>query len=198
MEVSSIASAVKLLVPVLPFLKKVLIFETFFSLSKEKKAEAVDYLKTCVEESDALDAYQQELKLLEYKMCRYHFLSDCVIRFYLRDRKKHIGFCKTVFNAKNFYDYSDEKLKIKKNIIWFPVFMLLIGLMAVVGFYFSLSIEGLGLGKWLYVGGCAVVAAQYIIYSSWMLLSYLHLVRYAKKFNLFILLNCVRKELVRI
>lgn len=198
MEVSSIAGAVKLLVPVLPFLKKVLIFETFFSLSSEKKAEAVAYLKTCATENDALDAYQQELKLSEYKMTQDYALSDYAIRFYLLDRKKHSSFCKSVFNGKSLYNYANSELVIKKNVFWFPFFMLLIGIMAAVGGWFTWSNETLGAWKWFYAGGCAIVAVQYIIYSCWRLLSYWHLMRYAKKFYFFILLTRIRRELARI
>ncbi len=195
MEVSSIASAVKLLVPVLPLLKKVLIFETFFSLSIEKKAEAVAYLKTCVKEGDALDAYQQELKLSEYKMTNDYALSDYAIRFYLIDRKKHSGFCKSIFNGKSLYDYANSELVIKKNVFWFPLFMLLIGIMAAVGAWFTWSNETLGAWKWFYAGGSALVAVQYLIYSSWLLLSYRHLIRYARKFNIFILRMRIKRAL---
>ena len=47
MEITSIAGVWKIFIPALPYLKKLFIFDTFFSLSYEKKAEAITYLTEC-------------------------------------------------------------------------------------------------------------------------------------------------------
>ncbi|MFP1985030.1 hypothetical protein ACLEE6_11740 [Lonsdalea quercina] len=63
MEITSIVSFYKLFIPVLPIVKKIFFFESFFSLSNEKKAEAITYLSDCVDEREPLRKYNQEIKL---------------------------------------------------------------------------------------------------------------------------------------
>ena len=49
MDVSSILNGLKILIPLLPFFKKLLFFDTFFSLSNKEKSEAITYLKECAD-----------------------------------------------------------------------------------------------------------------------------------------------------
>lgn len=196
MEITSIVSFYKLFIPVLPIVKKIFFFESFFSLSNEKKAEAITYLSDCVDEREPLRKYNQEIKLSGYKMSRNYLLNTFSIKYYLFDRKRNLKFSKAIFTLKDFYYYDDYKITIRNKMIFFPILMLVMGLIS--GFFTWLSWEYTNPGhlKWLFVGGNALVGFQYITYSLYVIYNYIHLKRHAKRFNVFICYCRIKKMLM--
>ncbi|VTQ52735.1 Uncharacterised protein [Campylobacter jejuni] len=196
MEIASLASAVKLFNPVLPYLKKVFIFDTFFSMPDGKKAEAITYITTCTDEDDALEKYKQELKTLEYKISQHIPLNNYILRYYLLSRKKNEKFCKSLFVSKSFYEYKDSEVTIKNNIMWLPTLMFLIGILVGYGtITFWQNIESSPL-RWVYLLCGLPVSIQYIIYSSHMLFGYIQLRKHVNDFNLFISITRIKRALL--
>lgn len=58
MEITSLANIYKLFIPLLPYLKRFITNETFFSLSDDKKAEAIDFLIENANEESSLRKYK--------------------------------------------------------------------------------------------------------------------------------------------
>lgn len=194
MDITSVAGAyTKLFVPLLPFISKVFFYDSFFSLSDEKKAEGMSFLNESVKKRDALDKYQQELKFREFKMTGSLELNDYVLRFYLSDRVKREGFCKALFGMKGLYDFSNNQLLIKKQNILFLVFILLSGFF-VGGVTFLLVsdiyIHGLEWSHnrldWLTAGLASVITLQFILNLTHFLISLRRLKRHVTEFNIFI------------
>lgn len=196
MELTSIVSFYKLFIPVLPIVKKIFLFESFFSLSNEKKAEAITYLSDCVDEREPLRKYNQEIKLSEYKMSSNYLLNTFSIKYYLFDRKRNLKFSKAIFTLKDFYYYDNYKVTIKNKMIFFPIIMLVMGLSSGYSTWLFWEHTNPGDLRWLYVGGSAFVGFQYLTYSLYIIFNYIHLKRHAKKFNVFICYCRIKKILM--
>lgn len=203
MDITSVAGAyTKLFVPLLPFIRKVFFYDSFFSLSDEKKAEGMSFLNESVKKRDALDKYQQELKFREFKMTGSLELNDYVLRFYLSDRVKREGFCKALFGMKGLYDFLNNQLLIKKQNILFLVFILLSGFF-VGGVTFLLVsdiyIHGLEWSHnrldWLTAGLASVITLQFILNLTHFLISLRRLKRHVTEFNIFISLLRIKRAL---
>lgn len=195
MEITSIAGVWKIFIPALPYLKKLFIFDTFFSLSYEKKAEAITYLTECGDEEEILEKYKQELKLSEYKMSGNYLLNVHILKYYILNPAKHKKFCKSLFLFKGFYKYHDHEVTIKKNVIWIIILMFIIGFIAGAGALFSWATITSTPLKWTYSVGGLIIFTQYVFYSLYMLFCYISLRRNAIKFNVFISILRIKKAL---
>lgn len=183
MEITSLASTYKLFIPLLPYLKKLIAIETFFSLSNDKKVEALDYLKEGIKEEDSIGKYKRKLKLSGYKLCDDFHLNIYILRYYLGNSKERGGFCKSLFLAKGLYIYENSEVKLKRNLLWIPLLMFLLGTLAGCGVLLLWSRTTSYPMKWLYVGGCGLIFFQYVYYSFYGLLNYIRLRLKVKEFN---------------
>ncbi|MCX4181063.1 hypothetical protein [Enterobacter sp. HSTU-ASh6] len=188
MEITSLASTYKFFIPLLPYLKKLIIVETFFSLSNEKKEEALDYLKEGIKEEDPIGKYKQKLKLSDFKLCDDFYLNIYILRYYLENIKERGGFCKSLFLVKGFYTYENSEVKLKRNLLWLPFLMFFLGLLAGYGALLLWCGTISYPMKWLYVGGCAFIFIQYVYYSLYSLLNYIRLKLKVEEFNFLITL----------
>ncbi|CRL66010.1 hypothetical protein [Proteus vulgaris] len=189
MDISSILGVLKIFIPLLPFFKKVLFFDTFFSLSNKEKAEAITYLKECTDEHEPLDKYKQELMLLNYKMSTNYLLNDYILKYFISNKLKNIKFCNSIFLLKDFYSYNDFNVKTKTKMIIFPIIFLILGVIFGCGvIFFVVSEKQLpkSLLDRFFFGGLTLLSIQYIYYSSYTLWCYFHMVRKVKEFNMFI------------
>lgn len=189
MDVSSILNGLKILIPLLPFFKKLLFFDAFFSLSNKEKSEAITYLKECADEHEPLDKYKQELMLLDYKMSTNYLLNDYILKYFISNKLKNIKFCNSIFLLKDFYSYNDFNVKTKTKMIIIPIIVLILGIVFGCGATFFVVSENQfpkSLLDWFFFGGLTLVSIQYIYYSSYTLWCYFHMVRKVNDFNIFI------------
>lgn len=208
MDMTSLGSMYKtLFVPLLPFIKKVFYFDSFFSLSDEKKAEGISFLTGCVKKRDALEKYQQELKFAAFKMTASLELNDYTLRYYLSGREKYEGFCKSIFNMQSLYYFHDSQLVIKRSSVWAPLFMLIAALVlsriafcSVIALnkqmpeWFFNGLKQLSVGPewlldglvWLSVVVEGLVALQLIVYAVCFFIGLRRLKRHVTEFNIFI------------
>lgn len=68
MEITSLTSIYKLFIPLLPYLKRFITNETFFSLSDDKKAEAIEFL---IESANEENSLKNTSKSLNYLIINY-------------------------------------------------------------------------------------------------------------------------------
>lgn len=201
MDATSLGSVSKTALTTLPkLIKKVFYFESFFSLSDEKKAEGISFLTNCVKKGDALEKYRQELMFSALKMTDSLELNDYTLRFYLSARVKHEGFCKALFNMKSLYYFHDSQVVIKRTALLGPLILLIASL--IVGAMAFCSVKELinyvpaelsVSPKWLFNGLallCAAVGSfvtlQCIFYALRFFIGYLSLKRHVTEFNIFI------------
>ncbi|ELE9235812.1 hypothetical protein RM351_001078 [Enterobacter kobei] len=195
MEITSLTNIYKLFIPLLPYLKKIIIIETFFSLSADKKAEAVDFLIENVNEASSLNKYKQELKLSHYKLCDDFQMSIYILEYFLANKKEHGRFCKSLVLVKGFYEYKNAEVNVKKNILWLPFVMFVVGVLSGWGGIMAwINITASPL-KWLFIGGCSLICIQYIYYAVYCLLHYINLRGKVKDFNFFVTLYRLDKTL---
>lgn len=107
---------------IIPLVKKVTsIKKTFFSLSTEKKIEAIDYILTYSSSENSLKKLKHEIKMGDFKLHSSINLSIKIIRFYADDYFNNIGLAKTLLLAKGIYIYRDDKIKIRKATLLVPL-----------------------------------------------------------------------------
>ncbi|MEG4677628.1 hypothetical protein [Enterobacter cloacae] len=195
MEITSLTSIYKLFIPLLPYLKRFITNETFFSLSDDKKAEAIDFLIESANEENLLSKYKQELKLSHYKLCDNFQLNIYILEYFLASKKERGKFCKSLFLVKGFYEYHNAEVNLKNNILWLPFVMLIVGGLSGWGGIMSwINITASPL-KWMFIAGCSLICIQYIYYAIYCLLNYINLRRKVKDFNFFITLYRLDKTL---
>lgn len=209
MDMTSVSSISKTALAASPkIIKKVFYFESFFSLSDEKKAEGISFLTHCVKNRDALEKYRQELMFSAFKMTDSLELNDYTLRFYLAARVKHEGFCKALFNMKSLYYFHDSQVVVKRSALLAPLILLIVGLILGVIAFFSfktlINIPGGGAinPKWLFNGLtflCAVVegfvSLQCLFYAIRFFIGHLSLKRHVNEFNIFISRRRIKRAL---
>ncbi|MGC4127511.1 hypothetical protein [Enterobacter sp.] len=193
MEISSLLSMARALLPVLPLVKKWLIFGSFFSLPDDKQSEAIKYINESLNETEPLKKYQQELTLAGYGLGRNRALAEYALRFYLRSPSKHKGFVRALFSIKSLYEFQNSELRLRKGPAWFAGLLMLMTTALFMSAIPLWNHTALMTHKVLIVACVVILALQYGFIGITIVINYARLRRRLNAFNFFITLYRLKR-----
>ncbi|HAV1934595.1 hypothetical protein [Enterobacter hormaechei] len=193
MEISSLLSMGRALLPVFPLVRKWLTFESFFSLPCDKQAEAIKYIDESHHETEPLKKYQQELTLTGYGFGRNRALAEYAIRFYLHSPSEHKGFARALFSIKSLYEFQSSELRLRKGPVWFASLLMLMTTALFVSAIPLWNHTALLSHKVLIVACVVILALQYGFIGITIVINYARLRRRLNAFNFFITLYRLKK-----